>query len=99
MFGSGGARRVPEGFPKEDAFEQFVEFGKRIAPEARAHGLTIAIEPLCRDETNRPDRSPSCAAPSSDNLIVLDRPSSSKPQRERTRQAPTASSGLYQPFE
>ena len=52
VFGSGGARRVPEGFPKEDAFKQLVEFGKRIAPEARAHGLTIAIEPLRREETN-----------------------------------------------
>lgn len=52
VFGSGGARRVPEGFPKEDAFKQLVEFGKRIAPEARAHGLTIAIEPLRRQETN-----------------------------------------------
>ncbi len=52
VFGSGGARRVPEGFPKEDAFQQLVEFGRRIAPEARAHGLTIAIEPLRREETN-----------------------------------------------
>jgi sugar phosphate isomerase/epimerase len=52
VFGSGGARRVPERFPKEDAFKQLVEFGKRIAPEARAQGLTIAIEPLRREETN-----------------------------------------------
>jgi len=52
VFGSGGARRVPDGFPKEDAFKQLVEFGKRIAPEARAHGLTVAIEPLRRQETN-----------------------------------------------
>ena len=40
VFGSGGARRVPDGFPKDDAFKQLVEFGKRIAPEARAQGLT-----------------------------------------------------------
>lgn len=52
VFGSGGARRVPEGFSKEDAFKQLVEFGKRIAPEARAHGLVVAIEPLRREETN-----------------------------------------------
>ena len=52
VFGSGGARRVPDGFSKEDAFKQLVEFGKRIAPEARAQGLTIAIEPLRREETN-----------------------------------------------
>jgi sugar phosphate isomerase/epimerase len=51
-FGSGGARRVPEGFPKEEAFKQLVAFGKRIGPEARANGLTIVIEPLRRQETN-----------------------------------------------
>jgi sugar phosphate isomerase/epimerase len=52
VFGSGGARQVPDGFPKERAFQQLVEFGRRIAPEARARGLTIAIEPLRRQETN-----------------------------------------------
>jgi D-psicose/D-tagatose/L-ribulose 3-epimerase len=52
VFGSGGARRVPEGFPKDDAFKQLVEFGRRIAPEARTHNLTIAVEPLRRQETN-----------------------------------------------
>jgi sugar phosphate isomerase/epimerase len=51
-FGSGGARRVPEGFPKEQAFAQLVAFGKRIAPEARARGITVVIEPLRRQETN-----------------------------------------------
>lgn len=52
VFGSGGARRVPDGFPKEDAFKQLVEFGQRVAPVAREHGLTLAIEPLRRQETN-----------------------------------------------
>lgn len=51
-FGSGGARRVPDGFPKEEAFAQLVAFGKRIAPEARANGITVVIEPLRRQETN-----------------------------------------------
>jgi D-psicose/D-tagatose/L-ribulose 3-epimerase len=51
-FGSGGARRVPEGFPKEEAFKQLVVFGKRIAPEARKNGITVAIEPLRRQESN-----------------------------------------------
>ncbi len=51
-FGSGGARRVPDGFPKEDAFKQLVAFGKRIAPEARAQGITVVIEPLRTQETN-----------------------------------------------
>ena len=51
-FGSGGARRVPDGFPKDEAFAQLVAFGKRIAPEAKAHGITVVIEPLRRQETN-----------------------------------------------
>ena len=51
-FGSGGARRVPDGFPKEEAFKQLVAFGKRIAPEAKAQGITVVIEPLRKQETN-----------------------------------------------
>jgi D-psicose/D-tagatose/L-ribulose 3-epimerase len=51
-FGSGGARRFPEGFAKADAFKQLVEFGKRIAPEARAKGITVVIEPLRSQESN-----------------------------------------------
>jgi D-psicose/D-tagatose/L-ribulose 3-epimerase len=52
VFGSGGARMVPEGFSKDQAFEQLVEFGRRIAPEARANGITVAVEPLRPQETN-----------------------------------------------
>jgi len=52
VFGSGGARRVPDGFPKEQAFAQLVDFGKRIAPEARARGITVTIEPLRQQESN-----------------------------------------------
>ncbi len=52
VFGSGGARRVPDGFPRDQAFQQLVEFSRRAAREARANGITIAIEPLRRQETN-----------------------------------------------
>jgi sugar phosphate isomerase/epimerase len=52
VFGSGGARQVPEGFSKQEAFEQLVDFGKRIAPEARSRNITIAIEPLRHQESN-----------------------------------------------
>jgi sugar phosphate isomerase/epimerase len=52
IFGSGGARQVPEGFPKQEAFQQLVDFGKRIAPEARSRNITIAIEPLRKQESN-----------------------------------------------
>jgi sugar phosphate isomerase/epimerase len=52
VFGSGGARRVPDGYAKDEAFKQLVDFGRRIAPEAAARGITVAIEPLRREETN-----------------------------------------------
>ena len=52
VFGSGGARRVPDGFSKEEAFKQLVDFGRRAANEAKAYGITITIEPLRRQETN-----------------------------------------------
>jgi sugar phosphate isomerase/epimerase len=51
-FGSGTARRVPDGFSKVDGFAQLVAFGRRIAPLARARGLTIAIEPQRPEESN-----------------------------------------------
>jgi D-psicose/D-tagatose/L-ribulose 3-epimerase len=52
VFGSGGARRVPDGFPREQAFAQLVEFARRIAPEAQARGITVLVEPLRSAETN-----------------------------------------------
>lgn len=52
VFGSGGARRVPDGYAQADAFRQLVEFGRRIAPEAQARGITVAVEPLRKQECN-----------------------------------------------
>lgn len=52
VLGSGGARRVPDGFSRDEAWAQLVDFCRRLAPMARAHGITIAIEPLRRQETN-----------------------------------------------
>jgi D-psicose/D-tagatose/L-ribulose 3-epimerase len=52
VFGSSGARQVPEGFSKKEAFEQLVDFGKRVGPAARARNITIAIEPQRREESN-----------------------------------------------
>lgn len=52
VFGSGGARRVPEGFAREEAYGQLVDFGRRAAREAANHEITIAIEPLRRQESN-----------------------------------------------
>ena len=53
VFGSGGARRVPEGFPQEEAFSQLVELGKHhVAPAMEAWGITCCVEPLNRTECN-----------------------------------------------
>jgi D-psicose/D-tagatose/L-ribulose 3-epimerase len=52
VFGSGGARRVPDGVAKEDAFKQLVDFSRRAAEEAKPHNITVAIEPLRKQETN-----------------------------------------------
>jgi sugar phosphate isomerase/epimerase len=52
VFGSGGARQIPDGFDKAEAWKQLVDFGQRIAPEAKAAGITIAIEPLRKQESN-----------------------------------------------
>lgn len=52
VFGSGGARTVPEGFPREEAWQQLVEFVSLAGQIAGTHGITIAIEPLNSKESN-----------------------------------------------
>lgn len=52
VFGSSGAKNVPEGFPKEKAYEQIVEFLQMAEPYAAAADITIAIEPLNYVEAN-----------------------------------------------
>lgn len=52
VFGSGGARSVPEGFPMSEAVEQLATFLRLADGHAQRHGLTIAIEPLRRQESN-----------------------------------------------
>ena len=52
VFGSSGARQVPEGFDKKEAFAQLVDFGKRAGAAARSRNITIAIEPQRREESN-----------------------------------------------
>jgi len=52
VFGSGGARRVPDGFARDEAWKQLVDFSRRAAEEAKPYRITVAIEPLRKQETN-----------------------------------------------
>jgi len=52
VFGSGGAKNVPEGFSHETAFEQIVWAMKMAAGPAERNGLMIAIEALNSREAN-----------------------------------------------
>ncbi len=52
VFGSGGARRVPEGFRVEQAWEQLAWMLRQAGDIAAGLGIRIAIEPLNRGETN-----------------------------------------------
>jgi sugar phosphate isomerase/epimerase len=52
VFGSGGARNIPEGFDHGLATGQVVAFLKRVGPIAHDRGVTIVIEPLNRKESN-----------------------------------------------
>lgn len=52
VFGSSGAKNVPEGFPMETAFQQIVEVLRMVGPKARQVGIEIVIEPLNRQESN-----------------------------------------------
>lgn len=52
VFGSAGAKRVPDGFSMAEAFRQVVEVTRRAGLEAMKHGITIAIEPVRLPDCN-----------------------------------------------
>ncbi|HWA08181.1 MAG TPA: sugar phosphate isomerase/epimerase family protein [Opitutaceae bacterium] len=52
VFGSAGARQVPEGWSPARGFEQYVEALKIVGPIAVKHGVTVVVEPLNRGECN-----------------------------------------------
>ena len=52
VLGSGGARRIPDGFKRRDAEMQFVDLCRGMAEIAQRHGVIIVLEPLRKEETN-----------------------------------------------
>ncbi len=52
VFGSGGARQIPEGFDRKAAWRQLVDFGKMAGPIALHNKVTIVVEPLNHRECN-----------------------------------------------
>lgn len=52
VFGSGKSRRVPEGMPLGDALVILRDHTRIACDMARTYGITIALEPLNRAETN-----------------------------------------------
>jgi len=52
VFGSGGARKVPDGFDRNQAKSQIIDFLNDCAAIASRHGVTFVIEPLNRKECN-----------------------------------------------
>ncbi len=52
VFGSGGARRIPEGYPYREALKRMVHVVRLIGDAAKEYRLTVVIEPLRFEETN-----------------------------------------------
>lgn len=52
VFGSGGARRVPDGFSHDKAIEQFTDLLRRLGPIAAEFDIIVAVEPLNKNECN-----------------------------------------------
>ncbi len=52
VFGSGRARQIPEGFPREEAQKQFEKLCREMASLAGQHNVTVLLEPLNTEECN-----------------------------------------------
>ncbi len=52
VFGSGGARKRPEGMPESEALQGLAAFLRLAGPIAAKYGIQIAIEPLRAAECN-----------------------------------------------
>jgi sugar phosphate isomerase/epimerase len=52
VFGSSGARKLPDGWDKKQADDQFIALLKRMGPLAGNHGVTVTVEQLQPSECN-----------------------------------------------
>ena len=52
VFGSAGARKIPDGWTKEKADEQFISLLRKMGTLAEKHGITVTIEQLQEKECN-----------------------------------------------
>jgi len=52
VFGSGGSRQVPPGFPRDQAWRQLADFVRLAGNYGEKYGIHIALEPLRRQECN-----------------------------------------------
>jgi len=52
VLGSGSARKIPDGFDRQEATQQFIELCRQLAPLAQKYDVTVVVEPLNRGETN-----------------------------------------------
>jgi sugar phosphate isomerase/epimerase len=52
VFGSGGARTVPEGYDMARAMDDFVNILQKLGPIAAKHGILVVVEPLNKTECN-----------------------------------------------
>lgn len=53
VFGSSGARNIPEGFSYREGYRQIIAFLQNIvSPIAAENGITVVIEPLGREDSN-----------------------------------------------
>jgi len=52
IWGSGGSRRLPEGFDKEKAKEQFISIARKVSDLGSRYNMRFALENLNSTETN-----------------------------------------------
>jgi sugar phosphate isomerase/epimerase len=62
VFGSGGSRRVPDGFDRSVAHDQLVAFCRMVGALSHDHGVTVVVEPLNVAECNVLTTVDECAA-------------------------------------